>query len=322
MKTRFTELMGIDVPVVQAAIWPATTPELVAAVNGAGAIGSLGAVFGSAESVRSEISMTRELTERPFIVNHVVPQLDEEAFEATLEARPAAISFALGNPDGLVERAHAAGAKVIQQVHTAAQAREISELGVDAVIAQGSEAGGQGMLEGPSTLTLVPQVVDAVAPIPVLAAGGIADGRGFAAALAAGADGVNIGTRFLACEEAGSSTRWRQDIISSESEEAARFEGWEEIFPGTAEATYPVVPRILRTEFAAGVWRREDARRKANEAREQIGRAIESRTTDEILPFTGQSAGLVRDVSSAGEIVRRLVEEAEQSAKRLALTMG
>ena len=109
---------------MQAAIWPATSPELVAAVSDAGGLGSIGAVFESAESVRRRIARVLELTPRPFAVNHVVPLLDEAAFRVTLEAEPAVVSFALGHPGELVERAHEAGAKVIHQVHTVGQARE------------------------------------------------------------------------------------------------------------------------------------------------------------------------------------------------------
>ncbi len=178
LRTPICDLLGIEVPIIQAAIWPATAPELVAAVSEAGGLGSVGSVFESAESTERQIERVRELTERPFAVNHVVPLLDEEAFEATLEAQPAVVSLALGDPGDLVERAHAAGAKVIHQVHTVGQARRVVELGVDAIIAQGSEAGGQGMPLGVGAMALIPQVVDAMVPVPVLAAGGVADGRG------------------------------------------------------------------------------------------------------------------------------------------------
>jgi nitronate monooxygenase/enoyl-[acyl-carrier protein] reductase II len=317
MQTRLCELLDIEVPIVQAAIWPATTPELVAEVNRAGAIGSLGAVFAPADRLEDEIHRTEALTDRPFIVNHVVPQLDEDAFEATLAASPAAVSFALGHPGELVDRVHGVGAKVIHQVHTVQQAREAAELGVDAIIAQGSEAGGQGMVLGSSTLTLVPQVVDAVAPIPVIAAGGIADGRGFAAVLAAGAAGANVGTRFLASEEARSTPAWRESIVASESEDAVRFEAWGELFPRTSEDAYAVVPRVLRTEFLEQIWDRDDARSRVDDARTQIGVAIRERATDDLVPFTGQSAGLVRDVLPAAEIVNRMVEETRAVAEQL-----
>jgi Nitronate monooxygenase len=164
LRTRFCTLFDIQAPILQAAIWPATTPELVAEVSEAGGLGSIGAVFGSADSVRAQIERVRGFTERPFVVNHVVPLLDEDAFEVTLEARPAAVSFALGDPGGLVDRVHSVGAKAIHQVHTVGQAREAAQRGVDVLIAQGSEAGGQGMAAGvarwrssPRSLTPLPR---------------------------------------------------------------------------------------------------------------------------------------------------------------------
>src|SRR5919197_111160 len=127
LRTPVCDVLGIQHPVVQAAIWPATAPELAAAVSNAGGLGSLGAVFTSAESLERQITRVRELTTRPFAVNHVVPLLDEDAFALTLEARPAVISLALGDPGDFVDRAHAAGTKVIHQVHTVGQARQAAE---------------------------------------------------------------------------------------------------------------------------------------------------------------------------------------------------
>jgi enoyl-[acyl-carrier protein] reductase II len=304
--TRFCELFDIEVPVLQAAIWPATSPELVAAVCEAGALGSVAAVFGSGDHVGGQIERLRELTDRPFGVNHVVPMLDEQTFEATLEARPAAVSFALGDPGALVERVREAGARAIHQVHTVAQAREVAERGVDVVIAQGSEAGGQGMARGVGTMALVPQVVDAVAPIPVLAAGGVADGRGLAAVLALGAAGANVGTRFLATEEAGAGPEWKQRILEIESEQAVRFEAWGAIMP-SSEGGYDVVPRVIETDFVAA-WevRPDQAKREAERLRA------------EMTPFTGQTAGLVHDLPPAAEVVRRMVAEAEDALERAA----
>jgi enoyl-[acyl-carrier protein] reductase II len=318
LRTRFCELFDIEVPVLQAPIWPATSPELVAAVSDAGAIGTVAGVFSSAEGLRGQIDRVRELTDRPFVVNHVVPNLDEDAFEATLDARPAAVSFALGDPGPLVERVHAAGAKVIQQVHTVAQAREAAELGVDVVIAQGSEAGGQGMPAGVGAMALVPQVVDAVAPIPVLAAGGVADGRGLAAALALGAAGANVGTRFLASEEASADDGWKRRIVAAESEQVVRFETWSAIMPPRQPGAYDVVPRVIRTDFV-GEWesRPADAAAEAERLRDEIMEAIREGRAHELVPFTGQTAGLVRDVQPAAAIVRELAAGAEQALQRV-----
>src|SRR5919107_4569081 len=197
LRTPVCDVLGIKVPIMQAAIWPATDPELVAAVSEAGGLGSIGSVFETAESVQMQIARVREITPRPFAVNHVVPLLDEAAFRATLEAKPTVVSFALGYPEDLVERAHDAGAKVIHQIHTVGQARKAAELGVDVIIAQGSEAGGQGMALGVGAMALLPQVADAVDPIPVLAAGGVAGGRGVGGGVVLGGLGGYGGRRFL-----------------------------------------------------------------------------------------------------------------------------
>jgi len=313
-RTLFCELFDLDVPILQAAIWPATSPELVAAVSNAGALGTVAGIFSSADALRAQIERVRELSDRPFVVNHVVSSLDEDAFQATLDARPAAVSFALGDPGGLVERAHAAGAKAIQQVHTVSQAREAAALGVDVVIAQGSEAGGQGMAGGVGTMALVPQVVDAVAPIPVLAAGGVADGRGLAAALVLGAAGANVGTRFLASEEAAADESWKQRILAAESEHTVRFETWGAIVPPPGPGAYDVVPRVIRTDFVAE-WetRPTEAAAESERLLGEIMAAVREGRAHELLPFTGQTAGLIDDVRPAAKIVEELVAGAEQA---------
>ncbi len=323
LRTSVCDLLGIEVPIMQAAIWPATSPELVAAVSEAGGLGSVASVFESVENLESQIARVRELTSRHFAVNHVVPLLDEEAFESTLKARPAVISLALGDPSDLVDRAHAVGAKVIHQIHTVEQARRAAELGVDVVIAQGSEAGGQGMTLGVGAMALIPQVVDAVDPVPVLAAGGVADGRGLAAALVLGAQGANVGTRFLASEEASADDTWKRAILETESEEVIRFESFKEILPSASDRAYDTVPRVLRTSFVEE-WqlRPEEARREAERLRAEIMSAIQQRRPHELVPFTGQTAGLIDAVLPAAEIVRTMVTEAEQALERASTLRG
>jgi enoyl-[acyl-carrier protein] reductase II len=308
LRTPFCELFDIEAPILQAAIWPATSPELVAAVSEVGALGTIAAIFSTREGLVEQMERVRALTDRPFVVNHVVPAFDEHAFQATLDAQPAAVSFALGHPGALVERAHAAGVKVIHQVHTVTQAQDAAALGVDVVIAQGSEAGGQGMAAGVGAMALVPQVVDAVAPIPVLAAGGVADGRGLAAALALGAAGANVGTRFLASEEASTEEGWKRRIVEVGSEQAVRFETWSAIMPPRPPGAYDVVPRVIRTDFVRQ-WeaRAGDAAAEAERLQAEIMGAIREGRTHELLPFTGQTAGLIQDVQPAAAIVRELV---------------
>src|SRR5262245_7851926 len=195
LRSPLCDLVGIEVPLVQAGMSIFTSPALAAAVSEAGALGSLGAWNRPTDQFRRDLAELRELTERPFAVNHVVPDCNTDAFAATLEHAPAVISFALDDAGDLVRRVHDAGSLAMQQITTVRQAQLAADRGVDIIVAQGGEAGGYGGVV--STLSLVPQVVDAVGPVPVVAAGGIADGRGIAAALALGAAGVNLGSRFL-----------------------------------------------------------------------------------------------------------------------------
>ena len=195
--------------------------------------GSIGSLFRTSAAVKRDIDVVQQLTNRNYAVNHIPPTLDADAFRHTLAARPAVISFALGDPGDLARQARDAGAKVMIQVTTVAQAIEAAERGADVIIAQGGEAGGYG--GSVSTMALVPQVVDAVSPIPVVAAGGIFDGRGIAAAFMLGAVGVNIGTRFLASREAPIDDAWKAAIAAAESEDAVKVDVLNDIqpLPGT-----------------------------------------------------------------------------------------
>jgi nitronate monooxygenase/enoyl-[acyl-carrier protein] reductase II len=315
LHTRLCDVLQIEFPIIQAAIAPTTSPELVATVSNAGGMGSLGAAFLSAEALRKQVERVRELTQKPFAINHVIPLLNEEAFAYTLAARPPVISFALGDPDDLVQRAHAAGIRVIHQIHTVEQARQAAQKGVDAIIAQGSEAGGMGGTI--STMVLLPQVVDAVYPLPVIAAGGIADGRGLAAALVLGAQGANCGTRFLASKEAASDETWKQRILATTSQDIVKVEFWSDIFPSQAPGSYDVAPRAIRTSFIE-TWqqRRNEVKQHADRLRIDIMSAMGQNRVHELAPFTGQIAGAIHGILPAGEIVRNMAAEAEEVLKR------
>jgi len=173
------------------------------------------------------------------------------------------------------------------------------------------------MALGVGAMALLPQVADGVDPIPVLAAGGVADGRGLAAALVLGAQGANVGTRFLASEEASADEGWKRTILQTESENVVRFEAWEGIFPPAGVGAYTTVPRVLPTPFVEE-WsgRTQDARREARRLRDEVLSAIRGRTTHELLPFSGQTAGMVHDILPAKEIVERMVSEAELALTR------
>ena len=148
LRKRFCELFEIDAPVLQAAFCPATAPDLVAAVSGAGGLGSLGALLASAQEASEQIDRAMALTDRPFVVNQVVPALDADAFEATLEARPAGVSFALGDPGDLVERVHPCRSEGDPSRFTVTQAQEPAGRGVDVVIGKGARREGMGWLRG------------------------------------------------------------------------------------------------------------------------------------------------------------------------------
>ena len=315
LKTALCDVLGIDVPIILAPMGSATSAEFAAAASNEGALGSIGSLFRPGAAVKRDIDAVKELTNKTYAVNHIPPMLDVDAFRYTLAARPAVISFALGDPGDLVRQAHDAGAKVMVQVTTVAQATEAAERGADVIIAQGGEAGGYGGVV--STMALVPQVVDAVSPIPVVAAGGIFDGRGIAAAFMLGAVGVNLGTRFLASQEAPIGDAWKQAIAAAQSEDAVKVDVLNDIQPLPGTAGYGTVLRSLHTPFM-DEWgtKREEARRE----RERLWAEIQERTRagrrHETLLTAGQTAGGIKDILPVAEIVRQLIAEAEAALSR------
>jgi len=310
LRTPLCELLGIEVPIILAPMGSATSAEFAAAVSNQGGLGGIGSLFRTTAAIKRDIDHVRELTNRPYAINHIPQLLDGEAFQHTLAAQPAVISFALGDPGNLVRQAHDAGARVMVQVTTVAQAAQAAERGVDVIIAQGGEAGGYGGDIG--TMALVPQVVDAVSPIPVVAAGGIFDGRGIAAALMLGAVGVNLGTRFLAAIESPIPHEWRQAIIAANSEDTMKAEVLNDISPLPGTAGYNTVLRSLHTRFL-DEWsaKREEARRERDRLRGQLVSTHQAGRQHETLLTAGQTAGGIKEILPVAEIMRRLIAEAE-----------
>ena len=310
LRTGLCDLLEIDVPVIQAGMSIFTSPSLAAAVSNAGGLGSLGVWQRPVEQLKRDLEELRERTDRPFALNHVVPDLDEAAFELTLEAAPAVVSFALDDAGELMKRVHDVGSLVMQQVTIVEQATRAVSNGADIIVAQGWEAGGYGGTV--ATLALVPQVVDAVHPVPVVAAGGIADGRGLAAALVLGAAGVNLGSRFLASEEAPVGQIWKNAIVASASEEWVQLEFINDIKPNPGAMGYQTRVRTLRNQFTDR-WeqRREELRVDPTDVVGEIMRATQEGRLEELLVFAGQSSGLIDDIAPAAEILRRIVAEAE-----------
>jgi enoyl-[acyl-carrier protein] reductase II len=315
LKTPLCDLFGIELPIILAPMGTCTSAELAAAVSNNGGLGGIGSLFRTTAAVKRDIDAVKKLTNKPFAINHIPQTLDPELFRHALAARPAVISFALDDPGDLVRQAHDAGSLVMLQVTTVAQATQAAERGVDVIIAQGGEAGGYcGEL---STMTLVPQVVDAVSPIPVVAAGGIFDGRGIAAALMLGAAGVNLGTRFIATQEAPAPEEWKQAIAQARSEDAIKVDVLNDISPLPGTAGFGTVLRSLHTPFL-DEWsaKREEARRNRERLRQQIVSTTQAGQPHATLLTAGQSAGGIKDIPSVAELMRRLVEETEAALSR------
>jgi nitronate monooxygenase/enoyl-[acyl-carrier protein] reductase II len=205
------------------------------------------------------------------------------------------------------------------QATTVAQAIEAAERGADVIIAQGGEAGGYGGVV--STMALVPQVVDAVSPIPVVAAGGIFDGRGIAAALMLGAVGVNMGTRFLASKEAPIEDSWKVAIVAAQSENAVQVEVLNDIQPLPGTGGYGTVLRSLRTPFM-DEWgaKREEARRECGRLWPEFQARIRAGRRDETLLTAGQTSGGIKEILPVAEIIRQLTAEAVVTFVKVGLT--
>ena len=316
LRTNLCDLFGIDLPIILAGMGAgATSAEFAAAVSNQGGLGSVGSLFRASNAVKRDIDLLPTLTNRNFAINHIPQALDADAFRHTLLARPAVISFALDDPGDLIRQAHDVGSLVMVQVTTVGQAIQAADRGVDVIIAQGSEAGGYAGTV--STMALVPQVVDAVSPIPVVAAGGIYDGRGLAAAFMLGAVGVNIGTRFLASKEAPIDDDWKQAIIEAHSEDAVKAEVINDIIPVPGTVGYGTIGRTLRTPFL-DEWssKRDEARRSGERLWAEMAERIRQGRRRETLVWAGQTAGGVREILSVAEIMRHLVDEAEAALAR------
>jgi NAD(P)H-dependent flavin oxidoreductase YrpB (nitropropane dioxygenase family) len=303
LHTPVCDLLGIEVPILQAGMAGFTTPELVAAVSNAGGLGIIGGLRMSADQLRNDIRRVRELTTRPFGVNHVVCLLDNAAFEVTIAQRVSVLSLAWGQSSDLTYRAHDAGLKVVHMVTSPEEAGQVASDGADVVVAQGNEGGGH--VGHMSTLPLVPQVVDAVGSVPVLAAGGIADGRGLAAVLMLGAQGALIGTRFLATHEARARGRSKDVILNALGSQTMTSKFYDDVldivWPGSVVRS---ISHPLLDEWAE---RPQDWGLAAGQLRPALEAALSS--GDFVL--AGESSGLIHDIVPAGELVERIARQAE-----------
>jgi len=304
LRTPVCDLLGIELPILQAGMSTYTTPELVAAVSNAGGLGIIGSLGREPDELRDEINKVRALTSRPFGVNHVISQLDMATVEVTLELRIAVLSLSWGRNPELVERAHDAGMKVVHQATSPEEAGRAAADGADVLVAQGTEGGGH--VGAMSTMPLVPQVVDLVNSVPVLAAGGIADGRGLAAALMLGAQGALIGTRFLATPEAKGRGHSKDVILNALGSQTVASKFFDDVFdrrwPGA------LVRSIRNPLLDRWAQRQQDWALAA----EQIRPSLEAALAAGDFVFAGEAAGLIHDIVPAGELVLRIAREAEE----------
>ena len=310
IRTRLCDLLGIEHPIVSAPMAGTAGGALAAAVSAAGGFGLIGGSGGGPDWLRTEIRTVRARTDRPFGVGFIssFPGL-EELVQVALEERVAAISHSFADPTPYVAAAHAVGIKVFAQVQTVAQACVAAEARVDLIAAQGTEAGGHTGYSG--TLPLVPAVVDVVGGIPVVAAGGIGDGRGLAAVLLLGAEGAWIGTRFVASRE-GSIAAWvKEQVVRATADDTILTRAYD---LATA-APFPegIGDRVLRNDFTAAWHGRDDevVPRRA-ELRAEIQTAIDAADARVAPARAGCVVGLIQAIEPAGEIVRRIVAEAER----------
>lgn len=313
MRTRVTDLLGIRHPVLLGPMGGGTDARLVAAVSHAGGLGILAASFLTPEAIEAEVAMIRELTPMPFGVNLLLWRSAEKV-EAVLQHQPTVLSTAFGDPAPYVDQAHDAGALHVHMVSDVPSAVAAARAGVDLIIAQGDEGGGHVGLQ--STFTLVPQVVDAV-DVPVVAAGGIGDGRGLAAALALGAEGVLMGTRFLATREAPIPDGWKRAILDAAGHDTVRTS----IPDYASESAWPkpIAARAIRNAFLdRWLGREEEVRRLGNALGDQLREARRRDDPAEMNLLAGEVVGLIHDLPSAGALVERIVKEAEALLPQLA----
>jgi enoyl-[acyl-carrier protein] reductase II len=302
MKTRITELLGIEQPIIQGAMAWIADARLAAAVSNAGGLGIIACGSAPLSWVREQIELARSLTNKPFGVNIMLmnPEAPQLA-ELLAEMKVPVITTGAGSPGDYIERWKEAGSKVIPVVASAALAKRMERLGADAVVAEGCEAGGHiGEL---TTMALTPAVCEAVS-IPVICAGGVADGRGMVAAFALGAEGVQIGTRFLTAHECGIHDAYKQKVLHAKDSDT--------IVTGRDNG-HPV--RQLKNKFSRGIRKMESSGNSSVEDIEaalagSLHRAVEGDVDGGSL-MSGQVACLIKDEKSAQEIVDDLMREAQ-----------
>lgn len=308
LRTEICELLGIDYPILQGGMAWVSEARLAAAVSDGGGLGIIGTGQAPPDWVREQIRMAKSLTDKPFGVNvMLLSPFADEVMRVVVEERVAVVTTGAGNPGKYITALREVGCRVIPVVPSVALARRLEQTGVDALIAEGMESGGHiGEL---TTMVLVPQIADAV-DLPVIAAGGIGDGRGVAAVLALGAAGVQMGTRFICAEECTVHPLVKEKILKAKDRDT--------VISGRTTG-HPV--RCLRNKLTRQ-FEELEARQAPVEELEKLGvgrlrKAMVDGDVEYGSVMAGQISALVREIKPAGEIIRELVAEAEQVLGRM-----
>lgn len=309
---RLTNLLNIKYPIIQGGMGNISNALLTAAVSEAGGLGTIGAGTMTPEELDDIILQTKSMTQKPFSVNiaiKVTPYLEEIA-ELLLKRKVPVVTLSAGNPEPYIRRFQEAGAKVMTVVGTVKHAKKAEAAGTDAVIAEGFEAAGINSTYESTTMTLIPQIADQV-KVPVVAAGGIADGRGLAAALMLGAEGVQIGTRLIATKEAPFSEAYKRRILEATDVDT--------VIVGRSVNR---VRRVLKTPYAKkllemerGEFSLEQFDEWTSEKYHKIG-ALEGNFEEGFING-GQISGLIQDIPAVNELFERMVREALEASKAL-----
>lgn len=307
IRTALTELLGLEHPIVAAPMGAVAGGALAAAVSEAGGLGLVGGGYGDSDWLRAELGRAAEGTRRPWGAGLITWAVDAATVALVLEYRPRVVMLSFGDPTPYAAAIHGAGALLCCQVQDVEMARAAVAAGADMVVAQGAEAGGHGAVR--ATLPLVPAVVDAVAPVPVIAAGGIADGRGVAAALVLGAQGALLGTRFYASAEALGNPAAKRAITAAGGDQTARTR----VFDAARGYRWPApfTGRALRNAFFGRWDGREEQLAADDAARAEFVRAHGAGELDTAMVWAGECVDLVADVAPAGELVKRIAAQAE-----------
>jgi enoyl-[acyl-carrier protein] reductase II len=299
---RLSDLFHVEYPIVQAGMVWASGAKLAAAMSNAGGLGLIGSGSMKPELLREHIQKARSLTDKPFGVNIPLLRGDaDELVQVVLDEEVPVVFSSAGSPKKYTPALKEAGRVVVHVVPTVKFAKKVQEAGCDAVVAEGFEAGGHNGIDMVTTMALIPQVADAVS-IPVIAAGGIVDGRGIAAAIALGASGVQMGTRFAATVESSAHENYKQAIV--EATDTSTTFGLLKIGPARMIAN-SWTERVRAAE--AGGATPDELREILGEKRERLG--IFEGDLDEGQVEAGQGAGMVRTIPTVAELMEQLIEE-------------